>query len=64
MVPKGQPRKPMTVYACEGCGLRAVGEQRCEECQIFMRRVGLGGTCPNCEEPISVNELLDQEVTA
>lgn len=62
VVPKAQPRKPITVYACDDCGARAVGEQRCEECQIFMRRVGIGGSCPNCEEPISVEELLGQEV--
>ncbi len=59
---KGQPRKPITVYSCDGCGARAVGDQRCEECQIFMRRIGIGGTCPSCEEPISVNELLGEEV--
>ena len=47
-VPRSQPRKPITVYECDGCGTRAVGEQRCEECQTFMRRVGLGGTCPGC----------------
>ncbi len=62
VVPKGQPRKPITVYSCDGCGARAVGDQRCEECQIFMRRIGIGGTCPSCEEPISVNELLGEEV--
>jgi len=26
----------------------------------FMRRVGIGGCCPSCDEPIAINELLDQ----
>jgi len=64
VVPETRPRKPVTVYACDDCGTRAVGEQRCGDCGIFMRRVGIGGTCPNCDEPVSVNELLGQDVTA
>jgi len=56
-VPTAQPRRLITVYECDGCGARAVGEQRCDECRTFMRRVGIGGCCPSCEEPISVEEL-------
>lgn len=63
VVPRNQPRKPITVYECEGCGARAVGDQRCEPCQTFMRRVGLGGTCPSCDEPISIEDLLGPNVT-
>jgi len=48
VVPKAQPRRPVTVYECDGCGARAVGEQRCEECRTFMRRIGIGGLCPHC----------------
>ena len=55
-------RRSMTVYACDGCGVRAVGEQRCDDCSTFMRRVGPGGTCPHCDEPVTVAELLGQEV--
>ena len=62
-VPNGQPRKPLTVYECDGCGARAVGEQRCEECRTFMRRVGIGGSCPSCDEPVSVEDLLGQDGT-
>lgn len=64
VVPKARPRKPVTVYACDDCGARAVGEQRCDDCGTFMRRVGIGGACPNCDEPISLNELLGEDVTA
>jgi endogenous inhibitor of DNA gyrase (YacG/DUF329 family) len=57
-----QPRKPITVYECDACGTRALGQQRCEECGAFMRRVGLGGACPQCDEPVAVTDLLGEEV--
>jgi hypothetical protein len=59
VVPKTQPRRPITVYECDSCGDRSLGEQRCETCSTFMRRVGVGGCCPACEEPIAVTELLE-----
>jgi hypothetical protein len=62
VVPLARPRRPITVYECDGCGARAVGHQRCEDCGTFMRKIGLGGPCPHCDEPVSVTELLDQEV--
>jgi hypothetical protein len=62
VVPVGRPKKPMTVYECGNCGSRALGEQRCEPCGTFMSRVGMGGCCPSCDEPIAVAELVDQEV--
>lgn len=58
------PRQPLAVYACDRCGTRALAEQRCEECRNPMRRVGLGGFCPCCTEPVAVEELLGQEVIA
>ncbi len=63
VVPKNEFRKPITVYECDGCGARAVGEQRCEECRTFMRRVGIGGACRSCEEPVSIEDLLGEDVT-
>lgn len=62
-VPATQPRRPITVYECATCDHRALGQQRCEDCNIFMTRVGYGGLCPCCDEPITVNELLQQELT-
>jgi len=62
LLPPARPRRPITVYECQGCGARAVGQQRCEECGTFMRKLGLGGPCPHCDEPVAVTELLDQEV--
>lgn len=63
-VPTAQPRRPITVYECDNCGARAVGEQRCPDCSTFMRKIGLGGECPCCSEPVTVTELLAQEVIA
>lgn len=27
-----------------------------------MRRIGYGGHCPSCDEPVAVADLLDEEV--
>jgi len=64
VVPAAARRVPITVYECPGCGARAVGAQQCTECSGFMRRVGIGGACPHCDEPVTVAELvgLDQAV--
>jgi len=64
VVPRAQPRRPITVYECDTCGSRAVGEQRCADCATFMRKVGIGGNCPCCDEPVAVTELLGQEAIA
>lgn len=52
-------RRPHTVSACDDCGRRALGERRCEDCGSFMRRVGLGGPCPSCHEPVAAGELIE-----
>lgn len=62
VVPAARPRRPITIYECDGCGARALGQQRCDQCSTFMRRIGIGGTCPSCDEPIAITQLLDQEV--
>ena len=56
-VPRRRPRRPITVYECDTCGHRALGEQRCADCATFMRRIGLGGECPHCSEPVAVTDL-------
>ena len=45
-----------------GCGLRAVGRPRRADCSSFMRRVGIGGACPHCDEAVAVAELTGLEV--
>ena len=56
VVPTAQPRRPVTVYECDGCGTRELEIQRCEKCGTFMRRVGLGGLSPCCGEAVAVDE--------
>ena len=53
--------KSDTVYACPDCDARYLGEQRCPECNTWCRRIGPGGICPCCDEPISIVELLAPE---
>jgi len=57
-----RPRRAVTVYECDGCGERSLGSQRCEQCRNFMRKLGLGGLCPHCNEPVTVFDLLNEEV--
>ena len=57
--PAGEPRRSRTVYECPNCDGRALGEQRCEDCNTFMRSLGIGGISPCCGEPVSIDELLD-----
>lgn len=47
-----------TVYECPSCSTRYLGEQRCPECQLFCRRIGPGGRCPHCEEPVALADLV------
>jgi len=61
-LPKARPRRPVTVYECGSCGERSVGEQRCGPCGTFMRRVGIGGCCPECDAAISVSELVGEDL--
>ena len=52
-------RASTIVYQCETCETRFVGGQRCPDCGLFARRLGVGGPCPNCEEPVAINDLID-----
>lgn len=60
LLPVRRPRAH-TVYQCPECETRFVGEQRCPECNLFCRRLGPGGTCPCCDEPVAIAELIDPE---
>jgi predicted RNA-binding Zn-ribbon protein involved in translation (DUF1610 family) len=59
-VPAAQPRRQITVYECPDCGERLLGEQRCEGCNTFARRVGIGGSCPHCDEPVAIKDLINE----
>lgn len=57
-LPTTRSRRADTIYQCPECETRLLGEQRCEDCGSFMHRLGPGGLCPCCEEPITIDELL------
>lgn len=48
-----------TVYECEACDERFVGNQQCESCRKFLPAVGLGGECPCCGEVIVISDLIE-----
>jgi len=47
-----------TIYECPACETRYLGVQRCSECQTFCRKIGPGGLCPSCDEPVLLADLL------
>jgi hypothetical protein len=51
--------KDGTVYSCPDCGTRYLGVQRCENRDRFCRRLGAGGPCPCCDEPVALKDLLE-----
>lgn len=48
-----------TIYECPACGTRQLGEQRCDDCGVFSRRIGPGGPCPHCDEPVALADLIE-----
>ena len=53
-----------TIYECGGCGERFGGVRRCESCNLFCGAVGVGGSCPECDTPVLVDDLLGEGVIA
>jgi len=51
------------VYQCPDCEQRYLDERRCPDCQLFCRRVDVGGECPNCAEPVALSDLTPPEPT-
>src|SRR5690348_2671603 len=48
-----------TVYVCPECEARYLGERRCPDCNLFTRSLGPGTTCPHCDEPIAISDIID-----
>ena len=48
-----------TIYECPTCESRFIAEQRCPDCNVFCRRIGSGGICPHCAEPVAIADLVD-----
>jgi len=61
-LPARRSRREGTVYACGECEQRYLGEQWCGDCHRPCSRLGPGGSCPCCEELITVAELLGDQL--
>ncbi|MGH3305410.1 MAG: hypothetical protein ACRDOK_27865 [Streptosporangiaceae bacterium] len=57
--PAGMTRRQASIYQCDDCDQR-YEDQWCHDCNRPCRRLGYGGTCPGCDELITVEELLGQ----
>jgi hypothetical protein len=59
--PPPPPRRPprhQVVYQCPTCEERFLGLQRCEGCNTFCRRLGVGALCVHCDQPVALSDLL------
>ncbi len=56
--------KSATVYQCPGCDARYLGEQRCDDCNAWCVRLGPGGLCPCCDEPVAISDLVASDQLA
>lgn len=59
-VPAAPARREHTVYECPECEQRLYGQQRCQDCGIFARKIGPGGPCPHCDEPVAIQDLIQE----
>ncbi len=56
-LPRRLPRE-VIVYQCPECEERYLGEQHCGSCNLWCRRLGPGGECPHCDQPVSITDLM------
>jgi len=50
-LPVPRASREHTVYECGSCEARCIGQQYCEDCSTFCRRIGPGGPCRVLERP-------------
>ncbi|MGH7759460.1 MAG: hypothetical protein ACREN7_09130 [Candidatus Dormibacteria bacterium] len=46
-----------TIYECPTCAQRYLGSRRCDDCNRWCGRIGPGGLCPHCDEPVAHQDL-------
>jgi hypothetical protein len=51
-------RRANTVYQCPDCDGRYLGRQWCHDCNKPCTRLGPGGSCPHCDEPVTITDLI------
>ena len=57
-IPAARSRRDTTIYEHGECETRYLGEQWCHDCNQPCRRIGVGGLCPHCDEPVAIPDLL------
>jgi hypothetical protein len=60
VIPAASARRDVTVYECDDCEQRYYAQQWCPDCNRPCRRVGIGGLCPHCDGPVTVEDLTTQ----
>jgi hypothetical protein len=56
----GPARRQASIYQCSECDERYLASQWCHDCNRPCAKIGYGGLCPGCQEPITITELLGQ----
>jgi hypothetical protein len=46
------------IYECPHCEQRYLNDRRCPDCNLFCRRIDNGGSCPHCDEPVAISDLV------
>jgi hypothetical protein len=59
--PATTDRHAHTVFECSSCGERFVGISRCPDGNLFMHTLGIGRVYIHCDEPLLVDQLLDDQ---
>jgi hypothetical protein len=63
VLPAGTSRRDITIYECDDCGERLIGQQWCPDCQRPCRRLDFGGPCPSCGDAITIADLVGSPMT-
>jgi len=50
-------KQPQGIQADPPVRLLKIGQQRSDDCGTFCVRIGPGGTCPHCDEPVAIDDL-------
>jgi len=53
-------RRDVTVYTCPDCEQRYLAQQWCQDCNRPCTRTGIGGLCPECDQPVTIDDLITQ----
>ena len=53
-----------TVYECPSCQDRFLGDRRCSDCNLWCRKVALGGQCSGCDEVLTVSDLIGSDLNS